>query len=109
MNRFLVCLREVLHQGAHRWQCLLKSGIIVIDVANTTDSLKLECWFKIRMRILEAKVVIESILQLFLVLLVGVVQVLEHVLVLRLALYKFEEGSERLSILISLNVEVKAL
>jgi len=71
--------------------------------------LKLECWFKIRMRILEAKVVIESILQLFLVLLVGVVQVLEHVLVLRLALYKFEEGSERLSILISLNVEVKAL
>lgn len=98
----------MLHQGTHRRQCLLESCVIVIDVANTTDSLKLEGRFEIGVRILEAKVVVEGILQLFLFLLVRVMHVLEHVLVLRLTLYKFEEGPERLSIFISCNVEINA-
>jgi len=58
---------------------------------------------------LEAEVVVADILQLFLVLLVRVVEELVHTFVLRLALYKFEEGSESLLILLSGNVEINGL
>jgi len=87
----------------------LKSCVVVIDEANATASSVLGGWLKIGVLFLEAEVVVADILQLFLVLLVRVVEELVHTFVLRLALYKFEEGSESLLVLLSSNVEIYGL
>ena len=109
LDRFLFHLRQSLHQDPHGRQGLLKSSIVVIDESMTTNSCELHSWLKIIMGFLEAKVVITNVLQLFLVFLISIVEELVHTFVLRLSLYKFEEGLESLFVLISFNMEVNTL
>lgn len=67
----------------------MECSVVVVDEANTTHSLKLEGRLEFSLIILfsEAQVVVIDVLQLFLILLVRVVHILEHALVLRLSLY----------------------
>lgn len=109
LNRVLIHLGHSLDQSSHLRQSLLKGSVVIINIANTTDSSKFGCGFEVIMVLLEPIVVVLNVLKLLLVLLVSVVNVSEHAFVLRLTLYKFKESSESLSIFISIDMEINSL